>query len=129
MSNAHRISARVFSVTVALAIAALAALIGGQAQAGTVYWDGSGTGWDATASWSTASDATTPDPDTVPGSGDDAVFNITTVNTAQIVNLNADQAINSLTFNSTGTVALQGGGTNWTLRTGTGDRQRQPHPQ
>src|SRR5690349_20580211 len=68
------------------------------ASAATIYWDGSGTGWNSTGSWSTNSSATTPDPAAVPGIGDDVVFNITTVNTAQTVSLNANQAANSLLF-------------------------------
>ena len=87
--------------------------------AATIYWDGSGTGWDAVASWSTDSSATTPDPAAVPGSGDVATFNISSVNTNQTINFNANQAATGLAFVSTGTVALQGGGTNRTLTLGT----------
>src|SRR5262245_7288971 len=55
------------------------------------FWDGTGTGWNTASFWSTASNATTPDPATPPGSADIALFNISTVNTAQTVNLNAAQ--------------------------------------
>ena len=84
-----------------------------------MYWNGVGAGWDSTANWSTASGATTPPPVAVPGSADVAIFNITTVNSAQTVNLNADQSALGLTFNNTGTTTLQGGGTNRTLTLGT----------
>ena len=85
-----------------------------------VYWNGSGTSWNSTTSWSTNSSASTPNPTAVPGSGDTVTFNITSVNTAQTVNLNAAQAAQGLVFNSTGSVTLQGGGTNRTLSLGTG---------
>ncbi len=87
---------------------------------GAVYWDGSGTGWDAVGSWSTASGATTPDPLVAPGSGDDVVFNITSVNTAQTINLNGNQFANSITNSTTGAVTLLGGGTDRTLTLGLG---------
>ena len=90
------------------------------ANATTIYWDGSGTGWNSTGSWSTNSGATTPDPAAVPGIGDDVVFNITTVNAAQTVSLNANQAASSLLFRSAGTELLQAGGTNRTLTLGVG---------
>jgi autotransporter-associated beta strand protein len=84
----------------------------------SLYWDGSGSGWDAPTSWSTASGATTPDPATAPGANDVAVFNTTNLNTAQTINLNAAQAAMGLAFNSTGTVTLQGGGSDQTLSLG-----------
>jgi hypothetical protein len=51
----------------------------------------------------------------VPGSADLVLFNISTVNTAQTVCLNAAQSALGLSFTSSGTVVLQGGGTNRTL--------------
>jgi len=90
------------------------------ARAEVVYWDGSGSGWDAAANWSTASGAATPDPGAAPGSDNDVVFNISPVNTAQTVNLNGDQAAHSLTNSTTGTVTLLGGGTDRTLTLGAG---------
>jgi fibronectin-binding autotransporter adhesin len=80
-----------------------------------IYWDGTGTTWNAVASWSTATAAVTPNPGAVPGVLDEAVFNISTVNTNQTVSLDANQSIRNLTFRSTGTTLLQGGGTNRTL--------------
>ncbi len=51
-----------------------------------------------------------------PGASDIANFNISTINTAQTVNLNAAQSALGLAFNSTGTVLIQsasgGGSTN-----------------
>ena len=55
----------------------------------------------------------------VPGAADVATFNISTVNTAQKVNLNANQLALGLSFLSTGTTTLQGGGTNRSLTLGT----------
>jgi len=84
----------------------------------TIYWDGSSLGWDAAASWSTDPGLTAPDPAAPPGSSDVATFNISSVNSNQIANLNANQAAAGVVFASTGTVALQGGGTNRTLTLG-----------
>ena len=81
----------------------------------TNYWDGTSTSWNAAANWSTSSGATTPNPAAVPGSVNAAAFNISTVNTAQTVSLDAAQSIAGLIFSSTGSVTLQGGGTNRTL--------------
>lgn len=89
----------------------LAALASVPAQAATLYWDGSGAAWNTVTSWSTDSGATTPDPSAAPTASDDAVFNISTVSANQTIGLGgANQAANSLTFNSTGTVTLGGGG-------------------
>jgi len=105
----------------ALAVAAAVFfVVAPRAFSGVVYWDGSGTGWDAVGSWSAASGATTPDPSLVPGSGDDVVFNITSVNTAQTIILNGNQLANSITNSTTGAVTLLGGGTDRTLTLGAG---------
>jgi autotransporter-associated beta strand protein len=81
------------------------------ANATTIYWDGTGNntaGWSTAAFWSTSSSATTPNPSAAPGASDIAVFNISTVNTAQIIQLDvgAGVAALGLTFNSTGTVSF-----------------------
>jgi len=86
----------------------------------TIYWDGTSASWNTAANWSTASGATTPDPAAVPGSADDAIFNITTVNGVETITLDANQAAKSLTFNNTGLTTLTGGGTARTLTLGTG---------
>ena len=91
----------------------------GLARASTIYWNGVGTGWNSTSDWSTTSNATTPNPSAVPGSGDDVTFNISTVTNAQTVNLNADQSVNSLTF-SYGQETLLGGNANHSLTLGAG---------
>ncbi|HYO09377.1 MAG TPA: autotransporter-associated beta strand repeat-containing protein, partial [Tepidisphaeraceae bacterium] len=95
-------------ILAAAALSALGAIGTRSAGAATLYWDGVSSGWNLPASWSTASGATTPDPATVPGIGDDAIFNIAGANANQIISLNANQAANSLTFNSTGTTLIQG---------------------
>jgi autotransporter-associated beta strand protein len=88
----------------------------GTATAATIFWDGTGSSWNNAASWSTVSNATTPNPAAPPGAGDIATFNITSVNTAQTVNLDAAQSALGLAFNSTGTVLIEsasgGGSTN-----------------
>jgi hypothetical protein len=116
----HRQVRRSASCLAAVLALGFAAFLLNSADAATIYWDGTHSndntnGWNATASWSTASGATTPDPTAVPGIGDDVVFNISTVNTAQIVDLNGggnsnSQSANSLLFRSTGTVLIQEGG-------------------
>src|SRR4051812_27425151 len=80
------------------------------ASAASLSWDGISSSWNTATNWSTATGATTPDPAAPAGIGDDAIFNITTANTAETITLDAPQAVNSLTFRSTGTVALTGGG-------------------
>ncbi len=92
-----------------------------RAQAANLYWDGTGTLWSTAGFWSTDAGATTPDPGAGPVAADTAFFNISTVNTAQTVNLgSANQAATGLVFNSTGTTLLQGGGTNRILTLGAG---------
>jgi autotransporter-associated beta strand protein len=103
-----------------LAVLALVAVQ--SARAATIYWDGTGTGWDTVGFWSTAVGATTPDPAAVPGAADVANFSISTItNTAQTVNLNAAQSATGLIFlgTNTATTTLLGGGTNRTLTLGT----------
>jgi autotransporter-associated beta strand protein len=101
--------------------AAIAALLAAQsASAAPYYWDGTSASWNTVANWSTASGADTPDPLALPGAADDAVFNITTVNGAETITLDADQAVQSMTFNNTDTTTLTGGGTARTLTLGTG---------
>lgn len=103
-------------------IALFSALIAVAANAGTIYWDGSGTNWDSPANWSTSSSATTPDPAAKPGSADIAVFNIDSVSVVQPVALGADQAATKVTVQGTATggATITGGGTDRTLSLGTG---------
>ncbi len=92
------------------------------AHAATIYWDGTGTGWDVAANWSTAVGFTTPDPAAIPGASDVAFFSISTItNTAQTVNLNANQAALGLIFLGTNsaTTTLLGGETDRALTLGT----------
>ncbi len=97
------------------ALVAVGALV--PAGAATNYWDGSGTSWNVTSSWSTASDATEPDTPAVPGSTEDVVFNISGVTGAQTLGLNANQAAKSLTFVSANTVTINGSSPGTTART------------
>jgi autotransporter-associated beta strand protein len=94
-------------------------------RAATLYWDGVNNAlWSLNTNWSTANNATTPDPGAAVTSLDDALFNISTANLNEAVFLNGDQAARSLTFLNTGTTSFFGGvsGTpaNNTLTIGTG---------
>ena len=103
-------------------VLALAALLASPSTpAATIYWDGTGTGWDVAANWSTAVGATTPNPTAIPGAADVANFSISTItSTAQTVNLNANQSAAGLSFlgTNTATTTLLGGGTSRTLTLG-----------
>ena len=72
----------------------------------TTYWDGTSASWNSAANWSTASGATTPDPGAVPT--DDLVFNITTANGAETITLDNAQSATGLTFDNTGSTAIEG---------------------
>ncbi|MFA4943193.1 MAG: PEP-CTERM sorting domain-containing protein [Lentisphaeria bacterium] len=77
------------------------------AQAATYYWDTITTGtWETGANWSNnaTSGGTTG---TVPLSTDLAVFNQSSVNGAETVNLTQDESIAGITFNNTGTTLLE----------------------
>jgi len=76
-------------------------------------WDGSGSDWSLVGSWSTLVSATSPDPSAIPGAADVANLSINSLNSAQIVNLNASQAAQGLVFlgTNTTTTTLLGGGT------------------
>lgn len=87
--------------------------------AATIFWDGTGTSWSATSSWSTASGATTPDPGAVPGSADLVQFNISPENSAQTVDLDAARSVLGSVFSSAGTVLIQSGVGSNTLTLGT----------
>ncbi|MCX6873872.1 MAG: autotransporter-associated beta strand repeat-containing protein [Verrucomicrobia bacterium] len=103
---------RTRSIAAGTLAALLAALFAAQsALAAAVYWDGIGIGWNMASSWDTA---------VVPGAADVANFSVSTVTSAQTVNLNAQQSAQGLVFHGTNpaTTALQGGGTNRTLTLG-----------
>ncbi len=84
-----------------------------------IYWDGTGSSWNSLGSWSTGA-GTTSDPGSLPSTLNVADFSISTVNTAQTVNLDAAPSVAGLNFLSTNTATttLQGGGTNRTLTLG-----------
>lgn len=98
-------------------LGAATGIAGSRAAADPIHWDGTGTSWNSPASWSVAADGSGPDQ--TPTSIDIATFNITGLNTAQTVDLNAGQSVMGIAVNSTGSVALQGGGTAQTLSLGT----------
>ncbi|MCB1133480.1 MAG: hypothetical protein KDN05_20345, partial [Verrucomicrobiae bacterium] len=84
--------------------------------AATHYWDGASATWNDAVNWSTDSGADTPDPLAVTGITDDAIFNITTVDGNMVVTLDANQLANSLTFDNTGTTAIQANASDTTAR-------------
>jgi fibronectin-binding autotransporter adhesin len=84
------------------------------ANAATLYWNGTATDspdslWTLPGVWSISAGATTPAPVAAPGSTDDAVFNITTANVAELIYLNGNQAALSLTFNNTAATTILSG--------------------
>src|SRR5439155_13544871 len=112
--------ARVQGVAVAAAAVA-SALSPAMASAANLFWDGTGTTWNATGPWSTSSSSSNPafDPAAKPGASDVANFNISSINSPQTVSLNAAQAAAGLVFSSTGTVLIQSGSGTNTLTLGT----------
>lgn len=108
------------SIALGLTVGLLLSIPSEALRAQTIFWSGNATGWDNTISWSTSSSAPTPNPATVPGAANLASFSISTVNSAQTVNLNADRSVIGLSFlgTNTATTTLQGGGANRTLTLG-----------
>jgi|GEM_PF-3483512 len=104
---------------VALLLAAAGALAPA-ARAATLYWDGLTSGWDAVGNWSTDAANPTPDPLAVPGAGDIAFFNISSVTGPETISLNGPQSALGLVFGNTGTTTLQGGIGDQTLTLGGG---------
>lgn len=98
----------------------LAALLLGQSQAASLYWDGGNGNWLNNAAWSTDSAAITPDPVVAPVAADDAFFNISTANLASTVTLNGNYAARSLTFTNTAATNLSADGINRALSVGAG---------
>jgi autotransporter-associated beta strand protein len=91
------------------------------ADAATLYWDGTGTSWSSVGSWSTVDSADTPDPAAVPGAADIATFVVPTAVTAQTVNLDGTQSALGLATNVSNTflTTIRAGGTNTALNLGT----------
>jgi len=90
----------------------------GKANATAIYWDGGSGNWSTVTAWSTASNATTPDPAAVPGTADTATFNISTVNGAATISLNGSQSALGVTFANTAATIIQGTATGQTLTLG-----------
>ena len=90
-----------------LAFAGSSLLAISSASADTIYWDGPSASWNLNTNWTTAAGAATPDPGAAPGSADDTIFNRTGQNGNITVTLDANQAAQSLTFNSTGGVTFR----------------------
>ena len=113
-----RKSARILAGSIAalLAVQALPS-----AQAATYYWNTTTTGlWSAGANWS--DDAVTGGlTGFAPSSGDFAVFNQSSVNGAEIIQLGASTSVGGVTFANTGTTLLDSDSTalrNFTLGSG-----------
>ncbi len=98
-------------------VAAMALFASQSSQADTIYWDGASASWNTAGNWSTDSGVNIPNPVAFPGANDDAIFNITTVNDAQTVTLDASQLAKSMMFNNTGTTTLRGNVSATTART------------
>lgn len=80
------------------------------AQAGTLYWDGTGgtpAGWAVASNWSTAEGASTPDPAAAPTAGDDVVFNTSVHDADAVVTTALAIGARSLTFNNTGSTTVR----------------------
>jgi autotransporter-associated beta strand protein len=105
-----------------LALALTSLLAAHTAMAASIYWDGTGSSWSTVASWDTDPAGGVGDPAAIPGLSDTVNFSVSSItNTAQTVNLDANQAatgLNFLGFNTAAT-ALLGGGYNRTLTLGT----------
>ena len=102
-------------------VAALGFFLGLTASADTLYWDGTGAlpKWGTASNWSTDPNATTPDPSAAPGASDIAFFNISTVTTQQLVDMETSPSVQGLVFNQKGDrVLIRGNGTNRTLYLG-----------
>jgi autotransporter-associated beta strand protein len=82
--------------------------------AANIYWDGTtSTSWADITNWSTSNTNAIPDPLAVPGVADLAVFNSSTVNTPQTINLDLNRAVAGLQFVSPLQTTIQSGaGTN-----------------
>ena len=79
-----------------------------QASAEILYLDGTTASWNLNTNWTTAAGAATPDPVSPPGALDDVIFNRTGQNGNAVIYLDAAQAAQSLTFNSSGTTPPSG---------------------
>lgn len=88
------------------------------AGAAQLWWNGTGTTWNVNTDWSTTSGGGSP-PASPPGSADTAIFNITSLTTAQNITLDFSQAALGLQFNSAGGVSISPGA-GGTLSIGTG---------
>ncbi len=112
-----------FKLRLFLAGFAAAALSSQATRADAIFWDGTGTSWDAVGSWDTAIDGVTGDPVAIPSALDTANFCADTVGpTDQTVNLDANRSVQGLAFifsNVTFNTSLQGGGTDQLLTLGT----------
>ena len=97
-------------VKVILAICIAAAAMGRGAYAATCYWDTTSGTWGTGTNWSdnSVSGGTTG---IVPGSGDSAVFNQSSVNGGETIQLDAPYSITGLTFNNTGTTLIESSST------------------
>jgi fibronectin-binding autotransporter adhesin len=89
-------------------------------RAANYYWDTTATStWNTGSNWSTNSSSGSPG-STVPGSGDTATFNQSTVTGNETVNLAQNQSIGKIAFNNTGSTLIDSNSsTAYTLTIGT----------
>jgi autotransporter-associated beta strand protein len=110
-----------FKLRLFLAGFTAAALSSQATRADAIFWDGSGSAWDAVGSWDTDNMGTGGNPVAVPGASDIASFCTDVVTGDQTVNLNANQSALGLDFIPTPApynVTLLGGGVDRTLTLG-----------
>jgi autotransporter-associated beta strand protein len=84
-------------------------LISSTLHAANFYWDGTGSLWNSASSWSLSSNNAVPDPSTIPGANDAAIFNITTLNSPQTIGFNNFTSIFGVTFNNTADTTFSSG--------------------
>lgn len=101
----------------AFAVVAMLSLGFTTVRAADIYWDGATGTWSTTNSWSTSTSNATPNPGSAPGASDNAIFNISSVNSAETVSLGANQSALSLLFKNTNTTTINGNSSGTTART------------
>jgi len=90
------------------------------ARSADIWWDnvgGTANDWGGIANWSSVIGGGT-NPTALPGAADIAIFNATSLTTAQTVSVNADRSLLGMSFTSGAAVTLQAGGTNRSITLG-----------
>jgi hypothetical protein len=79
--------------------------------AAPLYWDGGDGSWGTLSAWSSDATAATPDPGSVPGSGDTVSFNRAGNNAVadQVITLDGARTVQGLTFSNSGNTTINAG--------------------